>query len=201
MVFELPKLNYAYNALEPFIDEKTMIVHHSKHHQAYTDKFNAALEGLGLEKKTAEEIIRELNSVAQEKRAAVRNNGGGYVNHNFFWKCIGSGKGGEPQGELSKAINSSFKSFSSFKEKFSNAAATLFGSGWAWLALNKGKLEITQTMNQESPLTLGMKPLLAIDVWEHAYYLKYQNRRPEYIENFYNIINWEFVLKEYKKSL
>ncbi|HLC36294.1 MAG TPA: superoxide dismutase [archaeon] len=201
MVFELPKLGYEYNALEPFIDEKTMMTHHSKHHQGYTDKFNSALQGLGLEGKTAEEIIAELNSIPEEKRTAVKNNGGGYVNHNFFWQCIGPGKGGEPQGELSKAINSSFKSFSSFKEKFSNAAATLFGSGWAWLVSNKGKLEIIQTANQESPLTQGVKPLLTIDVWEHAYYLKYQNRRPEYIENFYNVLNWDFVLEEYKKNL
>lgn len=203
MTFETPELPYAYNALEPYIDERTMKIHHDKHHTGYTKKFNAAIEGIaGLEGKSAEDIIAGLNTlIPEDKRTAVRNNGGGHVNHAFFWKIMRSGQeGNAPSGKLVEAINSAFGSFEQFKEQFSKAAATRFGSGWAWLVLNDGKLEIISTANQDSPLTDGKTPLLNLDVWEHAYYLKYQNLRPDYIEAFFSVINWDEVAKLYEAA-
>jgi len=196
-MFELPKMGYSFDALEPFIDARTMEIHYTKHHQAYTDKFNAALQKHPeLFKKTAEEIIRDLSNLPEDIRAAVRNHGGGYVNHKFFWPILK--KDVKFGGEIAEAINSRFGSFEKFKEAFASAAAGQFGSGWAWLVIKDGNLEIMSTPNQDSPLTKGMKPLIAIDVWEHAYYLKYQNRRPEYIQNWWNVVNWDAVAERYK---
>ena len=197
---KLPELPYVYDALEPYIDKETMEIHHSKHHQAYTDKFNAALQGYDeLKEKSAEEIIKDLNSVPEKIRTAVRNNGGGYVNHSFFWQILK--KDVLPEGEVLEAINENFGSFDKFKEQFSDAAITLFGSGWAWLVANSGKLEIIKTGRQDSPISEGKIPLLTIDVWEHAYYLKYQNRRPEYVEAFFNVISWEKVNELWKEAI
>ena len=195
MAYKLPELKYPYDALEPFIDAKTMETHHGKHHKTYVERFNTALQGRGaLEGKSGEEILCCLESVPEDIRGAVKNNGGGAVNHTLFWQVIGPKAGGEPKGPVAEAIAKEFGAFKAFREKFSDAAATQFGSGWAWLVLNKDdKLEIVKTANQDSPLSVGKKPVLAIDVWEHAYYLKYQNRRPEYIEAFYNVINWNAV--------
>lgn len=196
MKHELMKLPYAFDALEPFIDKQTMETHYSKHHQAYVNKLNAAIEDKKeLQEKTLEGLISNLDSVPDEIRTAVRNNGGGVINHNFFWPILK--KEVKFKGEISEAIIQQFGSFDKFKEEFSDAAATLFGSGWAWLALNNGELEIIQTHNQDSPLTLGMIPLLTLDVWEHSYYLLYKNRRPEYIEAFFSIINWKKVNENY----
>ena len=194
MSFKLPDLKYDYNALEPYIDARTMEIHHSKHHAAYTANLNKAVEGTALEGKSIEELLVGASS----QPAAVRNNGGGFYNHNLFWSVMGPGGGGEPTGALLDAINSAFGSFGDFKTKFSTAAATRFGSGWAWLVKQAdGTLEVTSTPNQDSPIMdladVKGTPLLTIDVWEHAYYLKYQNRRPEYIEAFWNVINWEKV--------
>lgn len=202
MTFQLPKLKYEYDALEPHIDESTMKIHHTKHHQAYTDKFNAALEKHPkLFEKTAEEIISDISKIPEDIRTAVINNGGGYLNHAFFWEILK--KDVKLSGEIEKAISNKFGSFETFKEEFSNSAITVFGSGWAWLVLNEKKeLEIIQTKNQDSPLSIKKMPLIGIDLWEHAYYLKYQNRRPEYVGAFFNIINWEKVNKlflHYKK--
>ncbi len=192
MAFKLPKLSYSYDALEPYIDAQTMEIHHSKHHNAYTTKFNAALEGQDqFNGKSAEEIITDLSAVPEAIKTAVRNNGGGYVNHCFFWEILK--KDVALKGEISEAITAKFGGFDQFKEKFSAAAAGQFGSGWAWLVLNNGDLEIMGSPNQDSPLTDGKTPLVTLDVWEHAYYLKYQNRRPDYIEAFFNVINWEKV--------
>jgi len=192
MAFELPPLPYDYDSLEPYIDEETMKIHHDKHHKAYTDKLNVAIEGnKDLQNKSAEEILTNINEVPPEIKQAVINNGGGYVNHSFFWEILEKDK--EFSGEIAEAINSKFGGFEGFKEEFKKAATTLFGSGWTWLVLNKGELEIIQTKNQDSPLSLGKTPLIALDVWEHAYYLKYQNKRPDYIEAFFNVINWEKV--------
>jgi len=198
MAFELPKLAYAYDSLEPYIDAKTMEIHHSKHHNAYTTNLNNALQGTDLEGKTIENILINLDM----KNNAVRNNGGGFYNHCLFWTIISPNGGGEPTGELKTAIESAFGSFSEFKAQFSKAAATQFGSGWAWLCVDKGgKLSICSTPNQDNPLMpnvgCGGTPILTIDVWEHAYYLNYQNRRPDYIEQFFNVINWEEVLRRY----
>jgi Fe-Mn family superoxide dismutase len=192
MAFELPELGYSYDALEPFIDAQTMEIHHSKHHAAYTTKFNGALEGHDdLASQSAEAIITNLNSVPDAIRGAVRNNGGGYVNHKLFWQLL---KKDVPfAGPAADAINSAFGSFDEFKAKFSATAANQFGSGWAWLVFNGGNLEIVGSANQDSPLTDGKSPILGLDVWEHAYYLKYQNRRPDYIEAFFSVINWEKV--------
>ncbi len=192
---KLPQLEYEYNALEPYIDEQTMKIHHSKHHQAYTDNFNKAIEGTDLSNKEAEDIIKNLNKVPENIRNAVRNNGGGYVNHKLFWQILK--KDVKIKGEIEKAILKKFGSFDKFKEEFSNAAMTQFGSGWAWLVVNKSQLEIVKTSNQDSPLTEGKIPILCIDVWEHSYYLHYQNRRAEYIQNFFNVINWDKVNKLY----
>ncbi len=195
MAFELPKLDYAYDALEPHIDARTMEIHHSKHHGGYTTKLNGAIEGTGLDGKSIEDIL----SGVSKHSAAVRNNGGGYYNHNLFWKVMSPTGGGKPSGDLSDAINSEFGSFDKFKEEFSNAAATRFGSGWAWLVKDGNKLFIGSTPNQDNPLMdvseLNGTPILGLDVWEHAYYLKYQNKRPEYISAFWNVINWDEVAK------
>ena len=192
MAFELPELTYAHDALEPHIDTKTMQIHHGKHHAGYTAKLNAAVAGTDLEGKSIVEILRGLDM----SNGALRNNGGGYFNHNLFWEVMSPNGGGTPEGELASAINDAFGSFEAFKDAFSAAAATQFGSGWAWLCVNKeGKLEVCSTPNQDNPLMPGVNcegtPILGLDVWEHAYYLNYQNRRPEYIEAFFNVINWE----------
>ncbi|HYG16592.1 MAG TPA: superoxide dismutase [Bacteroidia bacterium] len=194
MAFELPKLDYAYDALEPHIDARTMEIHHSKHHQAYVTNLNNAISGTDAEKMSIEDICRNISKYPM----AVRNNGGGHYNHSLFWKVMGPGKGGEPTGKLADAINSAFGSFSAFKEKFAAAGATRFGSGWAWLIkTDGGKLEVTSTPNQDNPLMdvaeVKGTPLLGMDVWEHAYYLNYQNRRPDYIAAFWNVVNWDEV--------
>ncbi len=194
-MYKLPDLPYAYDALEPFIDEQTMRVHHDKHHQGYTDKFNQALsEYPEFQEKSAEELLRDLDVIPQEIRMAVKNNGGGYVNHSFFWPLLKK-NGGEPSGEILKLITNHFNQYDEFRQQFSLAALNLFGSGWAWLVVDRGQLEIVATQNQDSPLSQGKTPLLALDVWEHAYYLKYQNKRADYIEAFFNIINWDQVNK------
>ncbi len=197
MAFELPKLDYAYDALEPHIDAKTMEIHHSKHHGGYTTKLNGAIEGTGLDGKSIEDIL----SGVSKHSTAVRNNGGGYYNHNLFWKVMSPNGGGKPSGVLADAINSEFGSFDKFQEEFNNAAATRFGSGWAWLVKDGSKLVIGSTPNQDNPLMdvseLKGTPILGLDVWEHAYYLKYQNKRPEYISAFWNVINWDEVAKRF----
>lgn len=194
MSFELPQLPYAYDALEPHFDARTMEIHHTKHHQAYTTNLNAAIAGTDLEGKSIEEILK-----AAADKPAVRNNGGGFYNHNLFWTILSPKGGGQPTGELAEAINSAFGSYDAFKEEFSKAAATRFGSGWAWLNVDGGKLSISSSPNQDNPLIEGSSaiPVLGLDVWEHAYYLNYQNRRPDYIAAFFNIINWDEVAKRY----
>ena len=200
MSHTLPALPYAYNALEPYFDEQTMQIHHTKHHQTYVDKLNAALEGhANLQNKSAEELISDLNAIPEMIRTAVRNHGGGHANHSFFWPLLW--KEVYFSGDVAKAINKKFGDYDTFKEEFSNSAALLFGSGWTWLVLDKGELEITTTANQDSPLSQGQIPILGLDVWEHAYYLKYQNRRPEYIAAFFNVINWEKVNENFKKAV
>ena len=198
MPFSTPDLPYAYNALEPHIDERTMQVHHDKHHVGYTTKLNAALSAHNLENASLETLLSDLSAVPEPARAAVRNNGGGHYNHCLFWEIMSPSGGGEPSGALADAMNKTFGNFSDFVTAFSNAAATRFGSGWAWLAVDKsGKLSITSTPNQDNPLAEGLTPILGLDVWEHAYYLKYQNRRPEYIENFFRVIHWAKVGEKY----
>lgn len=197
-MFTLPALPYAYNALEPYIDARTMEIHHTKHHNAYTTNLNAALAPAGVEGKSIEEILTNLDM----NNAALRNNAGGFYNHNLFWEIMSPNGGGKPTGELAKAIDEAFGSFEGFKEAFSKAAATRFGSGWAWLCVHKGgKVEICSTANQDNPLMpntgCGSFPILGLDVWEHAYYLNYQNRRPDYIEAFFNVINWAKVAELY----
>ena len=199
MAFTLPALPYAFDALEPHIDAKTMEIHHGKHHQAYITNVNNALAGSPLESKSVEALIADLSVVPDDKRTAVRNNAGGHANHSLFWTVIGPGKGGAPSGVLASSIDSTFGSFDKFKELFAAAATTRFGSGWAWLVSEGGKLSIGSTANQDSPLmgktVAGMSgtPLLGLDVWEHAYYLNYQNRRPDYIKAFWNVVNWDAV--------
>ena len=198
MAYELPKLPYDYDALEPHIDKETMTIHHTKHHNTYVTNLNNALEGHDdLASKSVEELISDLDAVPESIRTAVRNNGGGHANHTLFWQILSPNGGGEPTGSLLEAINNKFGSFEKFKEEFDAAAAGRFGSGWAWLVVNKGELEVTSTPNQDSPLMEGKTPILGIDVWEHAYYLKYQNRRPEYIKAFWNVVNWDEVQKRY----
>lgn len=197
MSFELPKLSYAYDALEPHIDTRTMKIHHSKHHAGYTAKLNAAIEGTDLAGQSIESIL------AGELSAGVRNNGGGYYNHCLFWSVMSPNGGGQPSGDLADAINSAFDSFEEFKTAFSNAAATQFGSGWAWLCAENGSLSVCSTPNQDNPLMksgCGGTPILGIDVWEHAYYLNYQNRRPDYIEAFFNVVNWDEVSRRFKDA-
>jgi superoxide dismutase, Fe-Mn family len=195
MPFTLPDLPYAFNALEPHIDAKTMEIHHGKHHATYVAKLNAALEKApALQSKSIEEILRTLDSVPPDIRTAVRNHGGGHLNHSLFWKMLSPKGGGKPSGALATALDKNFGSFDAFKEQFGNAAANVFGSGWAWLCSDAaGKLVITGLPNQDSPVSQGMKPLLGLDVWEHAYYLKYQNKRPDYIAAFWNVVSWEQV--------
>ena len=200
MAFELPKLPYAYNALEPYIDAKTMEIHHTKHHQTYIDKLNVAVKGTEWENKKIGEIIANLNKVPEKIRGAVRNHGGGHYNHSIFWHIMAPKAGGSPSGEIGKSINSAFGTFDKFKEAFTNAALGQFGSGWAWLVASNGKLEVVSTPNQDSPISQGKKPILGIDVWEHAYYLKYQNRRLEYVEAFFNVINWKKVEELSRKA-
>lgn len=197
MAYQLPDLPYATNALEPNIDAKTMEIHHGKHHAGYVAKVNDALAGTGLEDKPIEEVVSNLSAVPADKQGAVRNNGGGHANHSLFWTIMKPGGGGEPTGELAEAINSTFGGFEAFKEKFASAAATRFGSGWAWLSVDGGKLVVESTPNQDSPLMEGRTPILGLDVWEHAYYLNYQNRRPDYISAFFNVINWDEVASRY----
>ena len=199
MAYELKTLPYDYGALEPYIDKRTMETHHTKHHRAYIDKLNIALDKYDkLKKKSVEELIKDLNSIPDDIRIAVKNNGGGHVNHSFFWLILK--KGVKPKGEILEAIEKNFGGFDKFKEEFVNAAVGVFGSGWVWLVLNKGKLEIMKTANQDSPLSEGKTPILCIDVWEHAYYLKYQNRRNEYVEAFFNIINWDKVNENFENA-
>jgi Fe-Mn family superoxide dismutase len=201
MAFELPQLPYAYEALEPHIDKETMNIHHSKHHNAYVTNLNNALAGNEeLLSKSVEEVIANLDAVPEAARTAVRNNGGGHANHTLFWQILSPNGGGAPAGELADAINNKFGSFESFKEEFAKAATTRFGSGWAWLAVNNGELEVTSTPNQDSPLMEGKTPILGLDVWEHAYYLKFQNRRPDYISTFWNVVNWEEVSNRYQNA-
>lgn len=198
-VFELPKLKYAYNSLEPYIDEMTMTIHHTKHHQAYIDNANKAIAGTPFDGKLAEELLKNLNAIPESIRNAVRNHGGGHYNHTLFWEMMGPGKGGSPSGELGGAINEKFGSFDKFVEQFSDSAAKRFGSGWAWLVSNNGSLEIMSTANQDNPISEGKTPLLGIDVWEHAYYLRYMNKRADYVKNWWNVVDWEFVESLYKK--
>lgn len=199
MAYELPKLPYDFNALEPHIDAKTMEIHHDKHHAAYTSNLNAAVEKHSdLAGKSIEDLLGNLNAVPEDIRGAVRNNGGGYFNHNLFWTVMAPGAGGQPQGALATAIDAAFGDFAKFKDTFSKAGATRFGSGWAWLAVQKnGGLAVTSTPNQDSPISDGVTPILGLDVWEHAYYLKYQNRRPDYIENWWNVVNWDEVSRRF----
>ncbi|MCU0508254.1 MAG: superoxide dismutase [Anaerolineae bacterium] len=198
MAHQLAPLPYANDALEPYIDARTMEIHHDKHHAAYLNNLNKAIEGSEWENRPVEELLANLDAVHENIRTTVRNNGGGFVNHNLFWQVMGPNAGGAPTGELGAAIERAFGSFDAFKEKFSAAATSRFGSGWAWLVQKRdGSLDIYSTPNQDSPIMTGDKPLLGLDVWEHAYYLKYQNRRPEYIANFFNVINWNAVAKNF----
>ena len=197
--FELPALPYAHDALEPYIDKLTMEIHHSKHHNGYVTKLNGALEGTDLAGKSLEDLLKNVS----KHPTAVRNNGGGHFNHSLFWTVMKKGGGGQPEGDLANAVKDAFGSFDKFKEQFSNAAATRFGSGWAWVVVQNGKLAVGSTPNQDNPVMdvseLKGTPILGLDVWEHAYYLKYQNKRPEYIENWWNVVNWEEVGKRFKE--
>ena len=198
MAFELPKLPYAEDALEPYIDAQTMNIHHTKHHQTYINNLNAAIEKHSeLADKSLEDLLMDLNAVPEDIRTAVRNNGGGTWNHNMFWEILGPKMGGSPSGELTQALESAFGSFDAFKEEFTKAATTRFGSGWAWLVKKGEGLAVVSTANQDNPLSDGATPILGLDVWEHAYYLKYQNRRPEYISNWWNVVNWNAVAERY----
>lgn len=197
--FELPALPYAHDALEPYIDKLTMEIHHSKHHNGYVTKLNGAVEGTDLAGKSLEDLLKNVS----KHPTAVRNNGGGHFNHSLFWTVMKKGGGGQPEGDLANAVKDAFGSFDKFKEQFSNAAATRFGSGWAWVVVQNGKLAVGSTPNQDNPVMdvseLKGTPILGLDVWEHAYYLKYQNKRPEYIENWWNVVNWEEVGKRFKE--
>lgn len=199
MAHELPPLPYAYDALEPHIDQETMTLHHDKHHQAYVNNLNTALEKYpDLQGKSAEELIRDLNSVPEDIRMAVRNNGGGHVNHSMFWEIMGPNGGGQPTGAIADAINQAFGSFDDFKKQFNDAGVKRFGSGWVWLVRNSsGQLQITSTQNQDNPISEGHTPILGNDVWEHAYYLKYQNRRPDYLNAWWNTINWDEINRRF----
>lgn len=201
MPYTLPALPYSYDALEPHIDALTMEIHHSKHHQAYITKVNAALEGTEWEGKTIEDVISNLSAIPEDKRGAVRNNGGGHANHSLFWSVLSPDGGGEPSGKLADAIGKSFGSFLDFKEAFAAVAAGCFGSGWAWLLVSGGDLHIESMANQDSPLSEGKTPILGLDVWEHAYYLHYQNRRPDYVAAFWQVVNWEEVARRYASAL
>jgi superoxide dismutase, Fe-Mn family len=200
MAYEVPDLPYDYGALEPHIDEQTMRVHHDKHHQAYVDKANAALEGTEWADTDVEEVLRDLDALPADKRTAVRNNGGGHANHSFFWQIMSPDGGGEPSGGLASAIDEAFGSFDAFKDEFKAAGVNQFGSGWAWLVHDGSGLAVTSTPNQDSPISQGQTPLLGADVWEHAYYLKYQNRRPDYLDAFWNVVNWDEVGRRYEAA-
>ncbi|AKO94155.1 MULTISPECIES: superoxide dismutase SodA [Priestia] len=200
MAHELPQLPYAYDALEPHIDKETMNIHHTKHHNTYVTKLNDAIKGTDLESKSIEELVSNLDAVPENIRTAVRNNGGGHANHSLFWTILSPEGGGEPTGELADAINKKFGSYEKFQEEFAAAAAGRFGSGWAWLVVDNGEVAITSTPNQDSPLMEGKTPVLGLDVWEHAYYLNYQNRRPDYISAFWNVVNWDEVSKRYEAA-
>ena len=201
MTYTLPDLPYAYDALEPYIDEETMHLHHDKHHNTYVTNLNAAIEKHPqLGEKTVEELLADFSSVPEDIQTAVRNNGGGHANHTFFWEILGPNAGGEPTGAIKEAIEETFGSFEDFKEEFKTAATGRFGSGWAWLVVKDGKLAITSTANQESPLMDGQTPVLGLDVWEHAYYLKYKNVRPDYINAFWSVVNWNKVNEYFAKA-
>jgi Fe-Mn family superoxide dismutase len=197
MAYEVPPLPYDYAALEPHIDEQTMRLHHDKHHQAYVDKANGALEGTEWADKPIDEVIANLDALPDDKRGPVRNNGGGHLNHSLFWESMSPNGGGEPSGDLASAIDDAFGSFDAFKEQFEAAGVGQFGSGWAWLVLDGGSLKITSTPNQDSPISSGATPLVGNDVWEHAYYLKYQNKRPDYLKAWWNVVDWGKVAERY----
>jgi superoxide dismutase, Fe-Mn family len=202
MSFELPALPYAYDALEPHIDARTMEIHHSKHHAGYVNNLNKALEGqAALQSKKVEELLSDLNAIPEAVRTAVRNNGGGHYNHSMFWPSMSASGGGEPMGSLASGISKAFGGFDAFKEQFSKAAATRFGSGWAWLALDGGNLKVLSTANQDNPVSEGMKPVVGLDVWEHAYYLHYQNRRADYIAAWWNVVNWKTVAEQFERQM
>ncbi len=206
MAYTLPDLPYAFDALEPHIDARTMEIHHDKHHGGYVTKVNAALEGTSWAEKSIEEVVASLSQLPDDKRNAVQNNGGGHANHSLFWTVLSPDGGGEPVGDLLEAINTTFGSFDAFKEEFANAAATRFGSGWAWLTVtsksgdSSPQLSVVSTANQDSPLSDGLIPILGLDVWEHAYYLNYQNKRPDYVTAFWNVVNWEEVSRRYSEA-
>ena len=200
MAYSVPDLLYPYDALEPHIDEATMRVHHDKHHKAYVDNANAALEGTAWADAPVEEVLRNLGQVPDDKRTAVRNNAGGHHNHTMFWENMGPNAGGEPGGDLGAAIGNAFGSFDQFKAQMKDAGVKRFGSGWAWLVLSGGAVSITSTANQDSPLSDGQQPLLGVDVWEHAYYLKYQNRRPDYLDAWWNVVHWDRVAERYQAA-
>lgn len=197
MAHELPKLTYAYDALEPHIDAQTMEIHHTKHHNTYVTNLNAAIEGTEFEGKELIALISDINALPADKQTAVRNNGGGHANHSLFWEVIAPGGANAPTGELATAIDKKFGSFDAFKEEFAKAATTRFGSGWAWLVVDNGEIAVISTPNQDSPYMEGKTPILGLDVWEHAYYLNYQNRRPDYISAFWNIVNWDVVAEKF----
>jgi Fe-Mn family superoxide dismutase len=201
MPYEVPPLPYDYAALEPHIDEQTMRLHHDKHHQAYVDKANAALEGTEFADRPVEEVLQALDSLPEDKRTAVRNNAGGHANHTFFWQIMSQDGGGEPSGDLASGIEQAFGSFGDFKTKLADAGVARFGSGWAWLVHGDTGLTVTSTANQDSPVSTAQTPLLGVDVWEHAYYLKYQNRRPDYIEAWWNVVNWDEVAKRFSAAM
>lgn len=198
--YELPALPYAFNALEPHIDALTMEIHHDRHHATYVNNLNAALEGQDVADQSIEELVANLDKLPEGIRTAVRNNGGGHANHSFFWQILSPNGGGTPTGEIAKAIDDTFGSFDELKAQFADAAVKRFGSGWAWLVVKDGKLAVTSTANQDSPLTDGATPVLGLDVWEHAYYLNYQNKRPDYIGAFWNVVNWDAVNKHYQEA-
>jgi Fe-Mn family superoxide dismutase len=200
MAYEVPALPYDYGALEPHVDEQTMRVHHDKHHQAYVDKVNAALEGTEWADKPIEEVLRNLDGIPDDKRTAVRNNGGGHYNHSLFWEWMSPDGGGEPEGSIADAIGSAFGSFDDFKAAFKDAGVNQFGSGWAWLVEDGGSLAVVSTANQDNPISQGKTPLVGVDVWEHAYYLMYQNRRPDYIDAWWNVVDWAKVGEGYSGS-
>lgn len=201
MAYSLPALPYSYSSLEPHVDAQTMEIHHTKHHQAYVDKVNTALAGTEFEDQPIETVLFNIEMLSADKQVVVQNNGGGHANHSLFWSTIGPKAGGKPSGDLAKAIDDTFGSFDAFKEKFAAAAVGQFGSGWAWLVLHGDKLEVISTANQDSPHMEGKLPILGLDVWEHAYYLNYQNRRPDYVEAFWNIVNWKKVEELHKEAM
>jgi Fe-Mn family superoxide dismutase len=200
MAYEVPPLPYDYDALEPHIDEQTMRVHHDKHHQAYVDNANKALEGTEWADRPVEDVLQNLGSLPEDKQAPVRNNAGGHYNHSLFWEIMGPGGGGEPSGALADAISSAFGGLDDLKAQMNDAGVKRFGSGWSWLVVDGGKLAVTSTPNQDTPLSDGQTPILGIDVWEHAYYLKYQNRRPEYLEAWWNVVNWDAVQQRFESA-